>query len=359
MPYQGPVHEFRTDDGRVAGRVGPTYLTGEETARALLRKGFPRSEGPTWLAVFTEESLLSPDAEGDLLRRNEEWNASLNIAQIRSRNDERGTGTGRDPEALRGMKGLDHALDVAKAIHAEDGWRPWGAYTSGRYRKHMARAEETFAQLEGAHVTTPQDILREAAKEIGYRESPSGSNRNKFAPTVGHANGQPWCRSFTAAIAKRCGLVLPNTSAYTPTAADGYRALKRFDRTPRVGDEVFYDFPDSKNRIQHVGYLETFGTASWGPWVQTIDGNTSDGNGSEDNGGGVYRRVRPMSHVVGFGHPVYEEEDILAKLTEDEQRELLAKTRLIYKACWDEKGGKLINVIDQIKEDVAELKAKP
>ena len=38
----------------------------------------------------------------------------------------------------------------------------------------------------------------------------------------------------------------------------------------------------------------------------TIEGNTSSGNaGSQDNGGGVFRRKRPASVIVGCARPRY------------------------------------------------------
>ena len=149
---------------------------------------------------------------------------------------------------------------------------------------------------------TLEAVLAEAAKEIGYTESPAGSNRTKFANEAGHANGQPWCATFLVAIFRRQGLKLPSESAYTPHMAQGFRYDDAFLRNPKVGDIAFFDFPDSKNRIQHVGIVEKVEPAH----VVCIEGNTSPGtSGSQDNGGGVYRRRRSRSHVVGYGRPRY------------------------------------------------------
>lgn len=142
-----------------------------------------------------------------------------------------------------------------------------------------------------------------AASDLGYQESPAGSNRTKFAATAGHANGQPWCATFLVSVARRQGLVLPSESAYTPAMANGFKAAKQLHSIPAVGDFAFFDFPnDSKSRIQHVGVVESF----TGETVTCIEGNTSAGiRGSQDNGGGVYRRRRPRAHVVGYGRPSY------------------------------------------------------
>jgi hypothetical protein len=65
---------------------------------------------------------------------------------------------------------------------------------------------------------------------------------------------------------------------------------------------VFFNFPDSLNRIQHVGIVEAVGA---GGAITTIEGNTSSGvAGSQDRGGLVARRARRGS-IVGYGHPAW------------------------------------------------------
>lgn len=148
-------------------------------------------------------------------------------------------------------------------------------------------------------------ILIEAAKEIGYTESPPGSNKTKFAQEAGHVNGYAWCATFVVAMARRVGIKLPSESAYTPSMANGFKPLNRL---PQAGDLAFFDFPaDGVNRIQHVGIVESIDFRRG--QVTCIEGNTSSGEiGSQSNGGGVYRRTRPFSHVVGFGRPNYPKE---------------------------------------------------
>lgn len=146
-------------------------------------------------------------------------------------------------------------------------------------------------------------FLKAAASEVGRTESPAGSNRQPYAAEAGHLNGYPWCATFIVAMARRADVVLPSESAYTPTMANGFRSIGRWHTTnPQPGDLVFFDFPDSKNRIQHVGIVEKVGQ---GGWIQTIEGNTSSGDGgSQDNGGGVYRRQR-RGYIVGYGRPQF------------------------------------------------------
>ena len=152
---------------------------------------------------------------------------------------------------------------------------------------------------------TADCVIREAAGEIGATESPPGSNRQPYAAEAGHANGQPWCASFVVAMMRRCGVRLPSESPYTPTMAAGFRNTgtwqgRNSDVNP--GDVCFFDFPDSVDRIQHVGIVEQ----ATDDTVTCIEGNTSAGSGgSQSNGGGVFRRTRSRSVVVGFGRPLY------------------------------------------------------
>jgi hypothetical protein len=147
-------------------------------------------------------------------------------------------------------------------------------------------------------------FLAAAASEIGYTESPAGSNRTKFAAEAGHPNGQPWCATFLVALARRTGLHLPSSSAYTPTMAAGFKAAGQWHtKDPLPGDFVFFDFPDNVHRIQHVAVLEH--PNDDGSLI-TIEGNTSPGTtGSQANGGGVWRRRRARGLVVGYGRPTY------------------------------------------------------
>lgn len=274
------------------------------------------------VAIALGESGGDPAIRSKVDKPTETWGVSLGLWQVRPLNAEKGKGGPRDETLLADPV---HNARSAYQIYVFAGNRftPWGAFTNGSYKRHLAVATRAVDEVTMTISATADAVLKEAAGELGYTESPRGSNKTKFAAEAGHANGYAWCRTFTVAIAKRCGLAIPvPESAYTPTAANAYRQLGRFDRVPRVGSEAFFDFPDSKTRIQHVGWVEAWGTSSWGPWVQTIDGNTSDGTGSEDNGGAVCRRVRPMNHVVGFGHPNYEE-DWFAMATKEDLKEAI------------------------------------
>lgn len=150
-----------------------------------------------------------------------------------------------------------------------------------------------------------RQMIEACEAELGYTESPRGSNRQKFAALAGHANGYPWCATFLVAMARKVGLQLPSESPYTPRMASAFKAVGQWSIMPQVGDFAFHDFPDSTTRIQHVDLV--VGLA--GDRIVTIGGNTSpDDAGSQDNGGGVYKRTRTKRFVVGYGRPDYREE---------------------------------------------------
>lgn len=155
-------------------------------------------------------------------------------------------------------------------------------------------------------MSTAYDLIATAAREVGYTESPPGSNKTKFAAEAGHLNGYAWCATFVVAMLRRCGINLPSESAYTPTMLNGFIANgmgKRGHAGIAVGDVVFFNW-DGGTLPQHVGIV----TFVAGDHIETIEGNTSPGTaGSQSNGGGVYKRTRPYSSVVGYGRPKYTE----------------------------------------------------
>ena len=163
---------------------------------------------------------------------------------------------------------------------------------------------------KGEIVATAQQILQIAAKQIGVKEKPPGSDKVRYGDWY-PMPGAPWCAMFVSWVLDKGGIT-GFKHAYTPTGAELFRKAGRwFTSGPRPGDIVYFDFPDSLHRIQHVGFVEkTNGDGS----ITTIEGNTSSGNsGSQDRGGGVYRRVRTSSVIVGYGRPPYKGEGKLPK----------------------------------------------
>jgi hypothetical protein len=164
-------------------------------------------------------------------------------------------------------------------------------------------------------MATIDKVLKIARGEIGTKESPTDSNVCKYSrwyPMVG-----PWCAMFVSWVLDKSDID-GYKHAYTPAGADLFKSQGRWTTNPRPGDVAYFDFPDSLPRIQHVGFVEKVN----GDIITTIEGNTSSGSaGSQDNGGGVFRRERARSLIVGFGRPPYSK----AGDVEDPQQEFAKK----------------------------------
>ena len=150
-------------------------------------------------------------------------------------------------------------------------------------------------------MATPSDVLAIAASHIGYNEVKPGINQNKFGSWYG-ADFQPWCAMFVSFCFYNAGLPLPATTAkgfaYCPYGVAWFKRQNKFDRKPKVGAVVFYDWRGD-GTSDHVGIVEKVTPGG----IVAIEGNTSSSNNS--NGGAVMRRERPLSTVQGFGHPAY------------------------------------------------------
>ncbi|HEX2050666.1 MAG TPA: peptidoglycan-binding protein [Actinomycetota bacterium] len=145
------------------------------------------------------------------------------------------------------------------------------------------------------------EILRAAREELqkGPWEDPPGSNCTRYGkwypfPCVA------WCAQFVSyVVIEKCGIDVMPRFQFTPAGAQWFMDREQwFEEDPRPGDLVFYNFPDTKDRIQHVGFV----VDGDGSTIRAVEGNTSlDAGGSQDNGGVVAIKQRPMAHVVGFG----------------------------------------------------------
>lgn len=172
------------------------------------------------------------------------------------------------------------------------------------------------------------EVLAAAQAELGYKESPAGSNRTKYGAWFG-LNGQPWCMMFvqwvfaqvgaTALLPVRtasCGTLMRAAQAAGCWVTDGYRP----------GDVVIYDFPGGA-ATDHCGIIKTVGAAG----IMAIEGNTAVGN--DDNGGKVMERSRKFGVIVGAVRPRYdmygmEDEDMLDVETLTEEQLLRLAERM-------------------------------
>lgn len=150
-------------------------------------------------------------------------------------------------------------------------------------------------------MATVSELLDIARADLGYKESPSGSNKTKYGEWYG-LNGQPWCMMAVQYWFSKAGVKLP-----TRTASCG--ALMRAAQSAgqwvtgdyRPGDVVIYDFPGGA-KTDHCGIVESVD----GTYISAIEGNTS--STSDADGGAVERRARKFSQIVGAVRPSYDKE---------------------------------------------------
>jgi CHAP domain len=139
--------------------------------------------------------------------------------------------------------------------------------------------------------------LTRAEKQLGYKESPAGTNQNKFGDWYG-MNGQPWCAIFCTWCDQTGGA--PTASfkrgsryAYVPYVVSDARLGKNglaITSSPKPGDLVCYDWARDGEH-DHIGIVQTPPDSRGTFWA--IEGNTSIDNNS--NGGQVMQRSRSVS----------------------------------------------------------------
>ena len=165
-------------------------------------------------------------------------------------------------------------------------------------------AEEQVGYLEKA-----------SAKDLDSKTANSGyNNYTKFARDLNKLVGSPfadgyaWCCSFCEwCFVKAYGLstakaMLGGWTAYCPTAVGYFKNMKRWYKSPKVGDFIF--FYNSAKDYGHVGLVYKVDSNK----VYTIEGNTSPQTGVVANGGGVYKKKYDLTYyrIAGYGRPNYD-----------------------------------------------------
>ncbi len=149
---------------------------------------------------------------------------------------------------------------------------------------------------------TADQLIAWARTQLGVTEDPPGSNKVRYWADIGMPtlNGSPWCAAFYLA-----GLTATDTrpvtrSVWVPAIVLDYKHARRLfapaDAEP--GDQCLFHIGKG-----HTGVLESVDLTA--RTVTCIEGNTvaTAGGGSQDNGGGVFRRTREWSLVMGCGRP--------------------------------------------------------
>jgi hypothetical protein len=184
------------------------------------------------------------------------------------------------------------------------------------------RAEEDLAYAERVvkrHTRKPQAeraVVR-AKGAVGQTENPPGSNTSNFIRAMARAVGAPappysWCGLFVWWATEGVGVKgLNDRALYVPfIIEDAKKCVNGFagfvdPRSAKLGDWVCMDFGGSRDLGEHVGMAIGPAVKIGSEWyVPTVEGNTSSSIlGSQSNGGGVFKRQRPLSCIVGCARP--------------------------------------------------------
>lgn len=168
-------------------------------------------------------------------------------------------------------------------------------------------------------MSKPADIVAIALAEVGYREKAtnsvlddktanSGSNNwTKYARDLaaagyynGNKNGYAWCdvfvdwcffKAYGAVEGQRIQCQSGPLGAGCIYSAQYYQQKDRYDRKPKVGDQVFFQ---TGGQIGHTGIVVEVTDTT----ITTVEGNSSDqvkkNTYSRSNG-----------YIAGYGHPLY------------------------------------------------------
>lgn len=132
-------------------------------------------------------------------------------------------------------------------------------------------------------------IIEVAISEIGEKEFPANSNKNKYGKWFG-LDGVPWCGQFVSYCYSVAGYPLGNIGytkgfAGCQTAVANVHKWGKIVTVPRPSDIVFYDW-EGDGKFDHTGiFIKDLGKGLF----EAIEGNTSFSNNS--NGGEVMRRA--------------------------------------------------------------------
>ena len=167
------------------------------------------------------------------------------------------------------------------------------------------------------------EVVAVAISQIGYKEKASNKNLDdntanagsanwtKYARDLyaakyynGNKNGFAWCdvfvdwcffKAYGATEGQRIECQTGDCGAGCTFSMQYYQAKGRFDKNPKVGDQIFFRYSGSSG-ADHTGIVVEVTFSQ----VITVEGNS--GNQVKKN---TY--ARSNSSIIGYGHPLYDE----------------------------------------------------
>lgn len=182
-------------------------------------------------------------------------------------------------------------------------------------------------------MSAAKNVLYCARQWIGYSRwddpEPGTVFGRWYAELVGDSyfgeSGVPYCAMFVSYCLNWAGVEAAGLpGSYVPwilsANSDAGRLVANEDAQP--GDLVMFDW-QGDGVADHIGIVEENHPDEG--WMQTIEGNTSPGSGgSQSNGGGVYRRARNYSSIIGVARPYYETQEEEDDMLTEHQDKLLS-----------------------------------
>lgn len=143
-------------------------------------------------------------------------------------------------------------------------------------------------------------VLEIALAEVGYKETPFGSNKTKYGEWFS-LNNMPWCAIFVSWCYDKANYPLGKIQtskgfAGCQFAYSYFKDTKRTTNSPYMGDIVFFDW-NLDGRMDHCGIFHKWIDETY---FESIEGNT--GNTSQSNGGEVMIKRRHKKFAK-FVHP--------------------------------------------------------
>lgn len=174
-------------------------LSDAEAARYFAQAGFSGDALVTMVAVAIGESGLDPDEPGDEHLADGKWGNSIGLSQIRSLNEQHGTGGWRDATRL-----TDPAFNAKAAWSISNGgtnFTPWTIYKNGSWEGNVGRAKAAVAALGAgavgvktktpvASTAPPDDDLGVIDDDLGLLD-PAGVAKEIAAEMLAERAGSP------------------------------------------------------------------------------------------------------------------------------------------------------------------------
>lgn len=124
---------------------GDGKMSAVEVAQVYAQAGFTGEALVHMVAISQGESGHDPGATGDTSLTNGTWGPSMGLSQIRSLNEQRGTGGWRDAERLS-----DPLFNARAAYAISNGgtnFSPWTVWNEGIYKKYLDEAQAAVKAL--------------------------------------------------------------------------------------------------------------------------------------------------------------------------------------------------------------------